>query len=77
MLHKHNIKPILEKEADLMKKLQEEHKVITGRSGFTPEDVENATKEVTLEDVQQVLDEMTGPKITREETFEKGIGYDE
>ncbi len=77
MLQKHNIKPILEKEADLMKKLQEEHKAITGRGGFTPEDVENATKEVTLEDVQQVLDEMTGPKITREETFEKGIGYDE
>jgi hypothetical protein len=39
--------------------------------------IENATTDITLEDVQKILDEMTSPQITKEESLKKGIGFDE
>ncbi len=69
---------ILEKELELMNNLKEEHSEITrGKRKFIPKDVENATKNITLDDIQKMLEEMTGPQITREESLEKGIGFDE
>ena len=69
---------ILEKELKLMNDLKSEHAEITKRKGkFTPKDVEKATEEITLDDVQKIIDEMTGPKNTKEESLEKGIGFDE
>lgn len=77
MFHQHSVASILKKESDLMKKLQEEHRTITGKRKFLPSDVEKATKDLTLEDVQKMLEEVTSPKITKEESLEKGIGYGE
>ena len=69
---------ILEKELELMDNLKGEHSEITRRKKkFTPKDVEKAAEEVTLDDVQRMLEEMTGPKTTKKETLEKGIGFDE
>lgn len=61
-----------------MKDLQEKYTQITkGKRKFVPKDIENAARETTLEDVQKMLKEMTGPQITKEESLEKGIGFDE
>ena len=69
---------ILEKELELMDNLKGEHSEITRRKKkFTPKDVEKAAEEVTLDDVQRMLEEMTGPQTTKKETLEKGIGFDE
>lgn len=77
-LHKYGVAYTLDKETNLMKELQEEYSEITrAKRKFLPKDVENATKDITLEDVQKILEEMTGPKITKEESLEKGIGFDE
>lgn len=77
-LHQYGVAYTLDREVDLMKNLQEEYSQITrGKRKFIPKDVENATKDITLEDVQKMLEEMTGPQITREESLEKGIGFDE
>ena len=68
----------LDKEIEMMKNLQEEYTQVTkGKRKFVPKDIENATRETTLEDVQKMLEEMTGPQITKEESLEKGIGFDE
>lgn len=50
---------------------------IRGKRKFTPTDVEKATEEVTLEKVQKILEEIGEPDQTRQETLEKGIGYNE
>lgn len=77
-LYQYGVAYTLDKETELMKNLQEEYTQITqGKRKFVPKDIENATKETTLEDVQKMLEEMTGPQITREESLEKGIGFDE
>ena len=69
---------ILEKELELMDNLKGEHSEITRRKKkFTPKDVEKAAEEVTLDDVQRMLEEMTGPQTTKMGTLEQGIGFDE
>lgn len=69
---------ICKTEAGMIDELKEIHATITrGSRKFTPNDVEKATEDITLEDVQKMLEEMTGPKNTREESLEKGIGFDE
>ncbi len=69
---------ILEKELELMDTLKGEHAEITSsKRKFTPNDVEKAANSITIEDVQKMLEEMTGPTTTKDESLEKGIGFDE
>lgn len=69
---------ICDKELELMDRLKGEHSEITrGKRKFTPKDVEKAAEDITLDDVQKMLEEMSGPKNTKEESLEKGIGFDE
>lgn len=77
-LYQYGVAYTLDKEIEMMKNLQEEYTQITkGKRKFVPKDIENATRETTLEDVQKMLEEMTGPQITKEESLKKGIGFDE
>ncbi|MBR3614846.1 MAG: hypothetical protein IKL55_06680 [Clostridia bacterium] len=74
--HKHDISEILKKEAETMKRLQEKYETVTGKRKLSPLDVERATKDITIKDVEKMLDEITSPKKTKEEALEKGIGYE-
>ena len=77
-LQKFNVPFVLDKEKEVMKKLQKEYSKITReKMKFIPKDIENATKDITLEEIQNMLEETTEPQITRKESFEKGIGFDE
>lgn len=77
-IYQYGVAYILDKETETMKDLQEKYTQITkGKRKFVPKDIENATKDITLENVQKMLEEMTGPQITKEESLEKGIGFDE
>ena len=77
-IYQYGVAYILDKETETMKDLQEKYTQITkGKRKFVPKDIENAARETTLEDVQKMLKEMTGPQITKEESLEKGIGFDE
>lgn len=77
-IYQYRVAYILDKETETMKDLQEKYTQATrGKRKFVPKDIENAAKEITLEDVQKMLEEMTGPQITKEESLEKGIGFDE
>lgn len=60
-----------------VRELEKEHNGFVRERKFTPADIERAAKEVTLEDVEKILSEIIEPKTTREEVFEKGIGYNE
>ena len=62
---------------DRIKKLEEKRNSIKNQGKFTPLDVEEATEEVTLEKVKKILEEIGEPLRTRQESFEKGIGYNE
>ena len=77
-LQEYSIEHLLNKELALMNVLKDDYLKITGsKRKFVPKDIENATTDITLEDVQKILDEMTGPQITKEESLKKGIGFDE
>ena len=69
---------ICKSELNMMNELRKKHTTMTRVSRkFTPKDIEKAAQDISLEEVQKMLEEMTGPKNTKEESLEKGIGFDE
>lgn len=67
---------------DNLNKFQKTKKAIEekrGRKKFTPHDIEIATLdgEVSLEDIETILEEFKIVDVNREEIFKKGIGYNE
>lgn len=70
-------KIILEDIGNTITERNNQRKVMKVEKKFTPNDIEEATEEVTLESVEKLLEELSEPRYTRKESLEKGIGYDE
>lgn len=68
---------ILKQQSDRIRKLNGLIKYYKGKEKFVPQDVEKATEKVSLDEISDILAEITGPEIDIKESLEKGIGYNE
>lgn len=68
---------ILKEQAKRIRELSEMARKYRSRDKFTPQDIENATQNVSLDEIESIMSEFTGPVIDVKEKFEKGIGYNE
>ena len=77
MTELHAPKVILEDMESGIAKRNIKRKTMKIGNKFTPQDIEDATEEITLEGMNKILEELSEPLQTRKESLEKGIGYDE
>ena len=72
-------KNILEDASKSIRKIERVLAEKTSKEKFTPSDIETATLNgaISLEEIEEILEEFERSKIDREEVFRKGIGLDE
>ncbi len=68
---------ILQEESKRIRKLNGLIRNYKGKTKFVPQDVECAVQNVSLEEITDILAEITVPGISSKESLEKGIGFDE
>lgn len=68
---------ILQEESKRIRKLDGLIKHYKGKDKFVPQDIEDATQNVSLDEISDILAEITEPEVTLKESLEKGIGYNE